>query len=361
MADAVIEAHTLYGQNIQTPYAAGGYKPATIHALSCISLRHKPYSSSIQVIEAEVKRDMDWKKLRGSIRGSVDEELRLRNAYLAAENRLLRQQIPGRVQLSVSDRKALAALGQQLGKKALEEVATIAQPDTILAWHRKCMDQQNAHAPQRQSVGRPRIDKEIEALVVRMARENRAWGYDRIVGALANLGYMISDQTVGTILQRHSIPPAPQRTKTLTWQEFIRIHLAVLRATDFFRSAVWSWFALVLSDLRSFLHVGRHWAHAASVAAYHNAQRLLPLLAWSLDGHADEQRGGHVSTVGVRSQLILRAGGIQRDTLSVSLPPDDRAPQPHSRGKVVLMPVWDGPMQRRRCSGLLPSDDHEAA
>jgi hypothetical protein len=304
---------------------------------------------------------MDWKKLLGSIRESVDEELRLRNAYLAAENRILRQQIHGRVQLSASDRKALAELGQQLGKKALDEVATIAQPDTILAWHRKCMDQQHAHAPQRQSVGRPRIDKEIEELVVRMARENRAWGYDRIVGALANLGYMISDQTVGNILKRHSIPPAPQRTKTLTWREFIRIHLAVLSATDFFRSVVWGWFAVMLTALLSFLHDGRHWAHAASVAAYHNAQRLLRLLPWSFDGHADEQRRAHVSQVGVRSQLILRAGGIQRNTLSVSLPPDDRAPQPPSRGKVVLMPVRDGPLQRRRCNELLPSDNHKAA
>jgi hypothetical protein len=102
---------------------------------------------------------MDWKKLLGSIRESVDEERR-RNASLAAENRILRQQISGCVQLRASDRKALAALGQQLGNKILEEVATVAQPDTSLAWHHKCIDQQNAPAPQRQSVGRPRIETE---------------------------------------------------------------------------------------------------------------------------------------------------------------------------------------------------------
>ena len=79
---------------------------------------------------------MDWKKLLGSITESVDEELRLRNAYLVAENRILRQQINGRVQLTDSDRTTLAELGQQLGKKALEEIATVAKPDTILAWHR---------------------------------------------------------------------------------------------------------------------------------------------------------------------------------------------------------------------------------
>jgi transposase len=304
---------------------------------------------------------MDWEQLLGSITASVDEEFRLRNAYLLTENRLLRQQISGRVHLTNSDRKILAELGQQLGKKALEEIATVAKPDTILAWHRTFAAQQGDRAQLHQSVGRPRIAKEIEALVVRMARENRSWGYDRIVGALANLGYTLSDQSVGNILKQHGIPPAPERKKTTTWHEFIRIHRAVLKATDFFRSAVWNWFALVLTPLLSFLHGGHHWAHAASVAAYHNAQRLLPLLPWSLDRRADEWRGGHGSQVGVRSQLILRAGGIQRATLSVSLPSDNQAPQPHNRGKVVLMPIRDGPMQRCRCNKLLPSDDHEAA
>jgi putative transposase len=98
-------------------------------------------------------------------------------------------------------------MGQKLGKKALEEVATIAQPDTILAWHRTLTAQTCDRAPPRKSVGRPRMDQELEALVARMARENRSWGYDRIVGAVANLGYCISDQMVGNILKRHAIPP----------------------------------------------------------------------------------------------------------------------------------------------------------
>jgi len=159
---------------------------------------------------------MDWKQLLASITGSVDEELRLRNAYLAAENRILRNQIKARrLLLTDAERKTLAEMGHKLGRQALQEIATIAQPDTILAWHRKFMDQHEVSSPQRQSVGRPRIAKELEELVVRMARENRSWGYDRIVGAAQNLGYAMSDQTVGNILKRHGIPPAPERTKTL--------------------------------------------------------------------------------------------------------------------------------------------------
>jgi putative transposase len=117
---------------------------------------------------------MDWKKLLGSITASVDEELRLRNAYLVAENRMLRQQISGRVHLTDSDRKALAELGQQLGTKTLEEMATVAKPDTILAWHRTFAAQQGDRSQLHKSIGRTRIDKEIEDLVVRMARENRS-------------------------------------------------------------------------------------------------------------------------------------------------------------------------------------------
>ena len=80
---------------------------------------------------------MDWKPLLAYITGSVDQELLLRNEYLVTENRILRQQITGRVRLSDGERKTLAELGKRLGQQALKEVASLATPDTILAWHRK--------------------------------------------------------------------------------------------------------------------------------------------------------------------------------------------------------------------------------
>jgi hypothetical protein len=140
------------------------------------------------------------------ITGTVDQELLLRNEYLITENRILRHQLKGRVRLSDGERKALAEIGQKLGKQALQDVATIVKPDTILGWHRKCVAQKFDGSQQRKAPGRPTIDPTLEALVVRMAQENRSWGYDRIVGALANLGYTISDQTVGNILKRHGLP-----------------------------------------------------------------------------------------------------------------------------------------------------------
>ena len=109
------------------------------------------------------------------------------------ENRMLRNQIKGRIRLSDGERKTLADIGKKLGKRALAEVASIVKPDTILGWHRQLVAQKFDGSQQRKSPGRPTIDKEVEDLVVRMAQENRSWGYDRIVGALANLGYTISD------------------------------------------------------------------------------------------------------------------------------------------------------------------------
>ena len=73
-----------------------------------------------------------------------------------------------------------------------------------------------------------------------MAKENHGWGYNRIAAALALLGYDISDQTVGNILKRRDIPIAPERKKTPTWREFIRSHMNVLWATDFFSAKVWT-------------------------------------------------------------------------------------------------------------------------
>jgi putative transposase len=149
---------------------------------------------------------MDWKTLLAYITGTVDQELLLRNEYLVTENRILRNQITGRVRLTDGERKTLAEIGKKLGKQALEEVATIVKPETILTWHRTLVAQKFDGSQRRPAPGRPKIDQELEAVVVRMAQENRSWGYDRIVGALANLGYTISDQTVGNILKRHGLP-----------------------------------------------------------------------------------------------------------------------------------------------------------
>src|SRR5262245_51266625 len=183
---------------------------------------------------------MDWKTLLAYITGSVDNELLLRNEYLVAENRILRKQIQGRLRLSDGERQTLAEIGKRLGKKALAEVATIVTPDTILAWHRKLVAQKFDGSQNRQAPGRPPIDQALEALVVRLAQENRSWGYDRIAGALANLGSTISAQTIGNILKRHGITPDPDRQKKTTWREFISQRQEVQVAADLCTHDEWA-------------------------------------------------------------------------------------------------------------------------
>ena len=215
---------------------------------------------------------MDWKKLLAYITGSVDQELLLRNEYLATENRILRNQIKGRLRLTDGERKTLAEIGKRLGKKALEEVANIVKPDTLLGWHRRLIAKKFDGSKNRHYPGRPRVDEEIEALVVQFAGKNRSWGYDRIAGAVANLGYRVSDQTVGNILKRHGIPPTPEREKTTTWKEFIRSHMDVLAATDFFTAEVWTKSGLVTYYVLFFMHLATRRVHIAGITPYPDGQ-----------------------------------------------------------------------------------------
>ena len=266
---------------------------------------------------------MDWKHLLAYITGTVDQELLLRNEYLVTENRILRHQITGRVRLTDGERKTLAEIGQQLGKEALKDVATIVKPDTILGWHRKLVAQKYDSSAHRKAPGRPPSDAELEALVVRMAQENRAWGYDRIVGALANLGYTLSDQTVGNILKRHGLPPAPERKTTTTWNECIRTHMDMLVATDFFTAEVWSWGGLVTYYVLFFIHLGSRQVHVAGVTPHPNqawmvqVARNMTMEEWGFLSPGQYLIHDRDGTYCPACQQIIDGAGIRR----VPLPP----------------------------------------
>jgi len=176
---------------------------------------------------------------------------------------------------------------------------------------------------QRKALGRPKIRKELEELVVRMARENRSWGYDRIAGAVAHLGYRISDQTVDNILKRHGLPPAPERKKTTTWNEFIRTHMEVLVATDFFTTEVWTLGGLVTYYVLFFLRLGTREVHVAGVTPHPDAAwmvqvaRNVTMEEWGYLSPGQylihDRDGKYCPTF----QQIIDDGGVQR----VPLPP----------------------------------------
>ena len=142
-----------------------------------------------------------------------------------------------------------------MGRDSSSQNGWLAKPDTILAWYRRLVANKFDGSKQRSYPGRPPVQPEIVKLVVQMARENPGWGYDRIVGALSNLGHKLSDQTVGNILRRHGIVPAPRRSQNTSWKDFIAAHMAVLVGVDFFTVEVLTWRGLATYYVLFFLHL----------------------------------------------------------------------------------------------------------
>src|SRR5260370_714115 len=217
---------------------------------------------------------MLWARLLTYVTGTVNQELLLRNEYLAAENRILIGQIKGRLLLSEGERTTLSEIAHRLGRKALQDVAAAAKPDTILGWYRKLIANKFDGSKFRRSVGRPKVDQETESLVVQMARENPSWGYDRILGAFANLGHRLSHQTVGNILRLHGISPAPQRKEATSWKDFIRSHRDVLVSMDFFTTEVLTLKGLTTYYVLFFIHLETRRVNLAGFTPYPDEERM---------------------------------------------------------------------------------------
>ncbi len=182
-----------------------------------------------------------WQIFFMILAGWVNRQQHEITAYLRTENQVLREKLDrNRTLLSDDQRRRLAVKGKVLGRRLLGEIGTLFTPDTILRWHRMLVAKKWDHSERRKSVGRPRKGQEIVDLVLRLASDNPTWGYDRIEGALANLGHNISDQTVGNILKEHGIEPADDRKRQTTWKTFIKSHWDVLAAIDFTTIEVWT-------------------------------------------------------------------------------------------------------------------------
>lgn len=266
---------------------------------------------------------MDWARILAHITGTVDQELLLRNEYLVAGNRILKAQINGRLRLSDAERATLGEIGHRLGRKALEEVAHAARPDTILGWYRRLVARKFGRSKARLYPGRPKIDPAIEQLIVRMAKDNACWGYDRIVGALANLGHEVSDQTVGNVLKRHGILPAPERKKTTTWAQFIRSHMAVLAGTDFLSVEVLTHRGLLTFYVLFFIHLGSRKVEIAGIMLHPNQQwmeqiaRNVTMEGWGFLGNCRYLLHDRDAKYTESFRAIIKAGGVE----PVALPP----------------------------------------
>src|SRR6266571_6153175 len=194
-------------------------------------------------------------------------------ACLQEENRVLNAQLGGRrLRLTDTERWRLAALAHPLGRQRLKEMATIATPETLLRWYKRLIAQKFDGSQQRRQLGRPRVEEEVEQLVVRMAAENPTWGYRRIQGALANLGHRIDKLTVRNILRRQHLEPAPQRRKAgMSWAQFLTMHWQVLAVTDFFTVEVATWHGLVTYYVLFVMELATRRVHIAGITPHPTA------------------------------------------------------------------------------------------
>src|SRR5690606_20314328 len=115
----------------------------------------------------------------------------------------------------------------------LRDITRIFQPETVLRWHRELVRRKWTFKLKAKG-GRPRISKELEALIVRLAQENSRWGYGKIEGELLKLGFTVSASTARNVLNRHGILPAPVRYGSIGWRHLMRHYRQLLLTCDFF-------------------------------------------------------------------------------------------------------------------------------
>jgi putative transposase len=199
------------------------------------------------------------------IAGRAQQDQQKTIDYLLAENQLLRKKLgKKRILLTDAERRRLAVKGKTLGRRLLEQLATIVTPDTILRWHRTLIAEKWNYND-RKKPGRPAVSDEARELVLRLAKENPTWGHDRIQGALANLGHDISDTTVENILKAKGIEPAPDRKRDTSWSTFIKAHWEVLASVDFTTVEVWTTRGLLTYYLLFVMEIKTRRVHLAGI------------------------------------------------------------------------------------------------
>jgi putative transposase len=178
---------------------------------------------------------VDWIRIGRLNERDKDLEILILRQQLGIAERKLRKP----VRVSRVERLTLAVLTTKLRSSTnctveqLRQCIRIFEPKTVLGWHRQLVKRKWTYNPTGCG-GRPRIDQALERLVVRFAQKNPDWGYDRIEGELAKLGYTISDETIANILRRHNIPPVPERGGFPSWRHLMTHYKEQILACDFF-------------------------------------------------------------------------------------------------------------------------------
>jgi putative transposase len=194
--------------------------------------------------------------------------------------------------------------------------------------------------------GRRRTAEEIAALVVRMAEENRSWGYRQIQGALANLGHMLAHNTIANILKRHGIEPAPERERKTTWKEFLSRHWEQIVATDFFTVEVWTPRGLQRFVILFFMELSTRRVEIGGIASRANGlwmTQIARILTDDVDGFFKGKR----YLIHDRDPLYTReflSMLAEHGVESVKLPP--RSPNLNAYAERFVRSIKEGCMER---------------
>jgi len=258
-----------------------------------------------------------------SIAGWMNQRQQQVIEYLIEENRVLREQIGNRRMCFTDNQRCrLAVKAKRLSRKVLAQVATIVTPETLLAWHRKLIAKKYDGSKYR-SPGRPPTAADISALVVRMAEENRGWGYRRIQGALSNLGHIVARTTIANILRRHGIEPVPERSRKTTCEEFLTRHWDQIVATDFFTMEVWTCSGLTRFIVLFFMDLSTRRVQIGGIASLANGLWMVQI-ARNLTDAVDGFFAGKRYLIHDRDPLYTREFLATLATVgieSVKLPP----------------------------------------
>jgi putative transposase len=204
-----------------------------------------------------------------------DREKDLEIVLLRQQIRLLHRTRAHRLRLSWWEKLPLAVLAGKLiqgttnARVRLSPSLLLFTPETVLRWHRELVRRKWTF-PHRRAAGRPRLSPELEALIVRFARENPRWGYSKIEGELRKLGYHVGRSTIRAVLKRQHLPASPSRTRqSSTWRAFLRQHQRQLLACDFFTVET---LRLQTLYVLFFIEVGTRCVHLTGCTAKPTAQ-----------------------------------------------------------------------------------------
>jgi len=219
-----------------------------------------------------------FRKLSAFIKGdnldgalNIIEKLEKNLDYCLEENDILREVIRDgfgckRIKLKENQKCRLGVKLLNIEAPLREDYARIFQPETIIRWYRNFAGQKYNSAANRKKGGRPPVPQNIIDEVLRLARQNSNWGYDRIAGVMAYLGLKVGRSTVKRILDDHGITPEPLHKPNMSWREFIDSHKSVIAATDFLETELNTEHGPVRCKVLFFIEYATRKVHIAGIS-----------------------------------------------------------------------------------------------